>query len=76
MTELKISPKPGSAVAVVDLVCMARLSASKSEARRAIEGGGVMIDDKVVLDWKTSVNPVDGMTIRVGKTGIATVKIA
>lgn len=44
------------ATAVVDVLVAVRLCASKSEARRLIEGGGVKIDDKKVESFSDALS--------------------
>ena len=54
-------------LSILDLLCKAKLAASKSEARRLVEQKGVKIDGRVSRDWKEVVPVVTGMTIQVGK---------
>lgn len=49
------------------LVVAAGLAKSKSEARRAIEQGGVRIDGKVVKKWDAMVETKPGMILKRGK---------
>jgi tyrosyl-tRNA synthetase len=46
-------------ISYLDLMRRAGLAASKSEARRLIEQGGVRKNDTVVTDWATSTNAGD-----------------
>ena len=43
------------------------MAASKSEAKRLAEQGGVRIDSKQVDDWKTEIDLKSGMIVQVGK---------
>ena len=49
----------GSAVSIVDLLVEAKLAASKGEARRLIEGGGIKCNDAPVNDITASVSAKD-----------------
>jgi len=60
---------------VMDLLKDAELVASKSEARRVIESGGVRVNDKKQEDWKKSISLKNGDTIRVGKRKFARIKV-
>ena len=55
---------------ILDLLFDTKLAASKNEAKRLVEGGGVetINGDKKekVIDWKKEVNLEDGMIIKVG----------
>ena len=51
----------------VDLLIKLNLTASKSEARRLIEQGGVRIDDTVQKDWNREIEIKNGMIVQVGK---------
>jgi tyrosyl-tRNA synthetase len=48
-----------SGMAVTSLAQLAGLTASTSEARRQIEGGGLRVNDKVVRDVKATVSATD-----------------
>jgi len=55
---------------IADLLCDTKLSVSKNEAKRLVEGGGVetIIGDKKerVTDWRKEIILEDGMIIKVG----------
>jgi tyrosyl-tRNA synthetase len=51
----------------VDLVMLTRLAASKSEARRLLEQGGVELDGHKLSDPKAAPALKDGLILRVGK---------
>jgi tyrosyl-tRNA synthetase len=53
---------------LVDALVFGKLVASKSEARRQVEQGGVKVDDVVVTDTKTVVKiSADGVVLQKGK---------
>jgi tyrosyl-tRNA synthetase len=52
---------------VVDFVVAAGLLPSKSEARRTIEQGGLMIDGKKITDAKETVPPAESIMVQKGK---------
>jgi len=62
-TDKKIYP-------VMDLLCDTKLASSKKEAKRLVEGGGivVIINDKEekITDWKKEIAVIDEMIIRRG----------
>jgi len=60
---------------ITDILQAAKLVASKSEARRLIEQGGVSFDNKVIKDWKVEVELKDDMVIKAGKRKFAKVKV-
>lgn len=63
---------------VLDLLFDAKLSSSKNEAKRLVEGGGVevQIGDKKerITDWKKEINLEDGMIIKVGSRRFVKIK--
>ena len=61
---------------VTDLLVMGKLSKSKSDARRLIEAGSVLVGDKKVTDVYATVNEGDlseGVVIKKGKKGFVRV---
>lgn len=60
---------------ITDLLTEAGLAASKSEARRLIEQGGVRIDDETQTDMQKDVVIRDGMVIQVGKRKFVKINI-
>ncbi len=52
---------------ILDLLFDAKLTDSKSEAQRLVEGGGVEIEKQKIKDWKEEIKIKDGMIVRVGK---------
>src|SRR3989338_7240224 len=51
---------------ITELLVYAKLTLSKSEARRLVEQGGVKIDGKTVADWKAEIELKSGAVIQVG----------
>lgn len=62
-TELEMSGLMG----IIDFLVAVKLFASKSEARRMIEQGGIQIDGNKITDWKSEVQPADEIMIQKGK---------
>ena len=57
-------------ISLADLMVLCKLTASKGEAKRLIQQGGVSVDDKIVNDFGkiyTAENLKDGLKIRKGK---------
>jgi tyrosyl-tRNA synthetase len=61
------TPPEWSPMPIIDLLNDAGLATSASAARRLIAQGGVRIDDEKVEDIGFTVQPKEGMIIRVGK---------
>jgi len=61
--EVKVSEEKMN---LIDLLLMASLASSKSEARRLIEQGGVRINDEKRTDPKGNVEITSGMIVQVG----------
>ena len=62
-TELNMT----DAMGVVDFLVVIKLFASKSEARRMIEQGGIQINGEKITDWKSNVLPADDIMVQKGK---------
>jgi tyrosyl-tRNA synthetase len=60
---------------VVDLLVAAGLAASKSEARRLVEGGAVRLDDQPVRDPRATVEVRPGAVLRAGKRAYARLEL-
>ena len=78
--ELPADRFDGDGVPVIDLLVEAGLTASKGEARRTIQGGGVRVGDDRVEDIDRTVtraDAVDGavMVLRKGKKSVALVRL-
>ena len=60
-----------SGLRVADLLVLARLASSKSDARRLIEGGGVFVGERKITDVRAALTPAelegDGVILRKGK---------
>jgi tyrosyl-tRNA synthetase len=52
---------------IVDLLVNAKLAASKGEARRLIDGGGVRINGEKVEGYDVQVEPGSGTVVQVGR---------
>ncbi len=60
---------------LVDLIVEAKMTSSKTEARRLIEGGGVSLDGERIHDIKHSlVGTADGVILKVGKRRFLKIK--
>ena len=55
------------AMGIVDFLCAIKMFASRSEARRMIEQGGIQIDGNKVTDWKAVIKPADEIMVQKGK---------
>ena len=58
---------------VTDLLVLGKLCTSKSDARRTIEGGGVLMDDVKVTDVYAAADPAaleNGIILKKGKKGV------
>jgi tyrosyl-tRNA synthetase len=60
---------------LIDLLFGAKLTSSKSEARRVISQGGVKIDGKVKKDWQEKIGLKEGQVIQIGKRKFLKIKI-
>jgi tyrosyl-tRNA synthetase len=54
-------------ITIVDLLADARLAASKSEARRLIDGGGVRVDGEKVEGYDRLISPSSPVVVQVGR---------
>ena len=59
--------KMKSEMGVLDFLCEAGLFASKSEARRNVEQGGIQIDGKKITDPKSMIKPAKEIKVQKGK---------
>jgi len=64
---------------ILELLFEAKLSSSKNEAKRLVEGGGVKIingdKEEKIIDWKKEINLKNGMIIKVGSRKFIKIKI-
>ena len=69
-----------SGLRVADLLVLAKLASSKSDARRLIEGGGVFVGERKITDVRAALTPAelegDGVILRKGKKGFCKVRRA
>jgi tyrosyl-tRNA synthetase len=63
-------------IAIVDLLAEAKLAASKSEARRLIDGGGVRVDGEKVEGYDLALNPESPVVVQVGRRKFVRVRSA
>jgi tyrosyl-tRNA synthetase len=63
-TELRLE-QLADGVGLVDLVALAKLAPSKSEARRLVQSGGVYLNNRRMADVATKVGPADAIEGRV-----------
>lgn len=61
--EIKMAEPMG----ILDLLCAAGMFASKSEARRNVEQGGIQIDDKKITDPRAMIAPAKEFKVQKGK---------
>lgn len=52
---------------IVDLIMLAKLASSKSEAKRLIQQGGVSLNQAKITNWQTQLQPHNGDILKVGK---------
>jgi tyrosyl-tRNA synthetase len=64
-TELPVSELEGDGLGVVDLVARAQLAASKSDARRLVQSGGVYVNNRRVSDPHMRVTRAQAIGSRV-----------
>jgi tyrosyl-tRNA synthetase len=60
-TELPAAELPAEGISIVDLVARVRLAASKSEARRLIQSGGVYLNNRRLTDPMLKLSRVDAV---------------
>ena len=53
----------------------AKLTESKNDAKRVIEGGGVHINKEKITDWKKEVEIKDEMVVQFGKRKFIKIKL-
>ena len=63
-------------IGILNLLVLAGLATSNSEARRLVQQGAVRIDEEKISDPRHFLAPADGAVIRCGKRGFARVKLA
>lgn len=65
--EIPLVAVKGGERPLASLLTEVKLAASKGEARRLIEQGGVRVDDAVITDAAAQISVHDGMVLQVGK---------
>jgi len=60
---------------ILDLLFDAKLTESKNDAKRVIEGGGVHINKEKITDWKKEVEIKDEMVVQFGKRKFIKIKL-
>lgn len=60
---------------LADILSALNLAASKSEAKRLIEQGGVTVDNEVIIDPNTAFVPKEDTLIKVGKRKFVKIKV-
>jgi tyrosyl-tRNA synthetase len=64
-----------SEMKLTEVIVLAKLASSVSDARRKIEQGGVEIDGKKIEDWKIVLDSKNnGAVLKVGKFGFVKIK--
>ena len=61
----------GAPASIVDVMVATGLAASKSEARRLIDGGGVRVDGERVTGYDLALQPGSGAVVQVGRRKFA-----
>lgn len=66
--DIEVARLPIQNIKLVELLVEVKLAASKSEARRLIEQGGIRVDEKAITDANTDINIVhEGLLLQRGK---------
>jgi tyrosyl-tRNA synthetase len=58
-----------------EIVARSGLVTSRSEAERVIIQGGVMLDNRVIKDWRKTITVSDGQVLKVGKRRFARLRV-
>lgn len=61
---------------IIYLLTQTKLAASRSDAKRLIEQGGVSINEKIIKNPNELLTPTDGMILKVGKRKFVKIKIS
>ena len=62
-----VTIKMAEPMGILDFLCAAGMFASKSDARRNVEQGGIQIDDKKITDPKSMIKPAKEIKVQKGK---------
>lgn len=60
---------------IIDILVETKLTASKSEARRLIQQGGVKLNEQVIKEWDTLIDIEDGHILQAGKRKFIRLKL-
>ncbi len=60
---------------LVDLIMLAKLAPSKSEAKRLIQQGGVSLNQTKITDWQTQIKPKNNSVLKIGKRKFAKLQV-
>lgn len=71
---LPIPQNTNAGMVLVEVVHYLGLVASKAEARRLIEQGGVRVSGEVIKNWQTKITPKSGLVVQVGSRRFAQFK--
>jgi tyrosyl-tRNA synthetase len=78
-TEMPVFDTEKKKYLMPDLLCDAKLTLSKNEAKRLVEGGGVEIingeSKERISDWKKEITLENGMIIKVGSRKFVKIKL-
>jgi len=77
--ELKLTGqhlKKDDKIWIVELLILAGFARTGNEARRLIEGGGVSLDGRRIVDTSLDIEPANGMILRAGKRKFARLSLA
>ncbi|MGE5392357.1 MAG: tyrosine--tRNA ligase [Candidatus Saccharibacteria bacterium] len=60
---------------IIDLLVETKLAASKTEARRLVQQGGVKLNDQTVREWNALIDVEDGQVLQAGKRKFVKLRI-
>lgn len=60
---------------IVDLIMLAELIPTKSEAKRLINQGAVKLNNQTITDWRTKLKPQNNSVLKVGKRKFVKFKV-
>ena len=80
LAQLTLPEGEGEKLDILSLIVKAGLAKSRSEARRAVEQGGVSVNDEKVTDIRMSFAaneiPAEGLVIKKGKKNFKKIVVA
>ena len=74
-TDIPSVTVPAEKIGLLHLMVRAGLAPSTSEARRLVQAGAVRVGDEKISDFRTEIEPREGLVIRSGKRGFAKIKL-